>query len=211
MQVARGAARSYLKGVGRGRGRAGKPGGAMEPIDLLRHEHRVIDKVLAATDAAIVRMGVGGDVSPRFFRDVVEFAREFADGCHHAKEEQVLFKRLGERGLSQEVASLSEEHAEIRHLTRRLGEAVARWEAGDPEAPERARRAARHYVDLLREHIREEDQIVFPTVERTFSEAEREEIAQAFEALEAAHGGQEVHARYAWLAESLAVEVRATA
>lgn len=183
----------------------------MEPTDILRQEHRVIEKVLAAMDAAIVRMSVGGHVSPRFFADVVDFARAFADGCHDLKEEQVLFKRLAERGLSAEVGTLAAEHAEIRHLTRHLAEAVAQWEAGDPLAPERARRAARHYVDLLREHIREEDQLVFPTVERTFSEIDRAEMTGAFQALEAEHGGPDLHEKYAWLAESLEVEVRATA
>ena len=183
----------------------------MEPTEILRQEHRIIEKVLAAMDAAVVRMGVGGHVSPRFFGDVVDFARAFADGCHHVKEEEVLFRRLGERGLSSEVATLAAEHAEIRHLTRRLAEAVAQWQAGDPLAPERARRAARHYVDLLRAHLRAEDQLVFPTVERTFSEADRAEMAGAFEAVEATHGGEALHEKYAWLAESLEVEARATA
>jgi len=183
----------------------------MEPTDILRQEHRVIEKVLSATDAAVVRMSVGGLVSPRFFADVVDFARAFADGCHHKKEEEVLFRRLGDRGLSSEVATLAEEHAEIRHLTRRLAEAVTQWEAGDPLAPDRARRAARHYVDLLREHLREEDQLVFPTVDRTFSESDRAEMADALAALEADYGGPALHEKYAWLAESLEVEARATA
>ena len=66
-------------------------------------------------------------------------------------------------------------------------------------------------MDLLREHLRAEDQLVFPTVERTFSEADRAEMAGAFEAVEATHGGEALHEKYAWLAESLEVEARATA
>ena len=57
-----------------------------DPIEVLMGEHRVIEQALAAIAAAREQ-----DVSLSFYEDLVDFIANFADGCHHDKEEGLLF------------------------------------------------------------------------------------------------------------------------
>lgn len=69
------------------------------PIHLLTHEHHYILKVvhgLSAIDEALVR-GQPPDLAR--LRGVVAFMREFADQCHHAKEEAILFPAMEAKGV----------------------------------------------------------------------------------------------------------------
>ena len=57
-----------------------------DPIQQLMEEHRVIEQVLAALEAAARR-----ELQFPFYEQAVDFIVNFADGCHHAKEEDRLF------------------------------------------------------------------------------------------------------------------------
>ena len=79
----------------------------MSPIDVLEHEHRVIEQVLGAlgTWADSVERGDDAPVA-----DTVKFAtffREFADRCHHGKEEDILFVAMTRHGFSAQVGPVA--------------------------------------------------------------------------------------------------------
>ncbi|MGE5602975.1 MAG: hemerythrin domain-containing protein, partial [Nitrososphaerales archaeon] len=63
----------------------------MQATDILMEEHRVIERVLTSLERAAVRLDNGEAVRPGFFVDAADFVKGFADGCHHKKEEGVLF------------------------------------------------------------------------------------------------------------------------
>src|SRR3990172_1482629 len=67
--------------------------------DVLRLEHEAILRMLHAMDAAADRLVDGRAPDPEILEDIVEFFATFADRCHHAKEEGVLFPRLEARGI----------------------------------------------------------------------------------------------------------------
>jgi hemerythrin-like domain-containing protein len=67
-------------------------------------EHRVIERVIASLEAASNRLERGDDVRPGFFTDASQFVSGFADGCHHKKEEGVLFKAMEANGMPAEPA-----------------------------------------------------------------------------------------------------------
>ncbi len=75
----------------------------MQATDILMEEHRVIERVLTSLERAAVKLDNGGPVRPGFFIDAAEFVKGFADGCHHKKEEGVLFTALVDAGLPREV------------------------------------------------------------------------------------------------------------
>ena len=62
-------------------------------------EHRVIERVIQALENAAQCLEGGRDVRPGFFVDAADFIAGFADGCHHRKEEGVLFKAMIENGV----------------------------------------------------------------------------------------------------------------
>ena len=63
---------------------------AASPTDVLKAEHRVIERVLDAAETMIDQPEIDRD----FFEKAMDFFRNFADGCHHAKEEDLLFPGL---------------------------------------------------------------------------------------------------------------------
>lgn len=68
-------------------------------IALLMEEHRVIERVLRALELATEQLEQGGKVDPDFFIDATDFIRGFADGCHHRKEDGVLFRAMIAAGM----------------------------------------------------------------------------------------------------------------
>jgi hemerythrin-like domain-containing protein len=71
----------------------------MSATDDLRTDHRAIERMLAILETAAQRIDQGVRVPPDVFRQGVDFVRNFADRCHHAKEEENLFPRMEARGV----------------------------------------------------------------------------------------------------------------
>ena len=170
----------------------------MQATQTLRHEHEVIRKALALLDAVAARVATGdvppdGDVS-----GLLEFFTVFADGCHHVKEETILFPALEAAGLPHgqgPLAVMLEQHDEGRRLVgalRRERPAIGR----DPEARARFAAAARAYVALLEQHITIENEVLFPGADRMLTAQRDGEIAAAFDRHEAAEMGADVHRRF---------------
>ncbi len=177
------------------------------PTGILMAEHRVIELVLACLEQMALRARDGGTLDAADVATALEFARTFADDCHHAKEERQLFPMLESRGLPARAGPTSvmrEEH-EIgrRHIT--AMEAVAAMAAEGP-GPDRDAfvRHAFDFVTLLREHIEKEDQILFPMAERMLDQAAQSELLAAFAHAERAAVGDGAFAHWSGVAERLA-------
>jgi hemerythrin-like domain-containing protein len=171
----------------------------MKPIEVLMAEHRVIERVLTALEVGTERLDQGGNVDPGFFIDATNFIRGFADGCHHQKEEGVLFKAMVQAGMPTEegpIAVMLAEHEQARTFTRGLLDAAQRLQAGDEED-------ARGYAALLRQHIAKEDGILFPMAASVISVSQQTEVEAAFQRLEREDAAEEIPDKYLALAEKL--------
>ncbi|HLA08413.1 MAG TPA: hemerythrin domain-containing protein, partial [Anaerolineales bacterium] len=62
----------------------------MQATDILIQEHRVIEKVLDSLETAANRLSAGDAIPMDFFLKAADFIKNFADGCHHKKEEGIL-------------------------------------------------------------------------------------------------------------------------
>ncbi|MFO1303646.1 MAG: hemerythrin domain-containing protein [Burkholderiales bacterium] len=176
----------------------------MKLTDVLSSEHRVIEQVVAALESAAERLDGGGRMRPGFFEDATRFIVEFSDGCHHAKEERVLFPALVKRGLPENsgpVAVMLYEHEEGRRLTAGLRNAVAGMAAGQAGAADVVADYARAYATLLAQHIFKEDNILFPLASRVVPANEWDAIGD-----EAARVDREDHRAYEDLARTLCKE-----
>ncbi len=92
----------------------------MKATDILMSEHRVIERVIAALEIAARRLQSGQEVRPGFFLEAADFIKGFADGCHHRKEEGVLFKALSANGMPAgqgPLAVMLNEHEQGRKFT----------------------------------------------------------------------------------------------
>ena len=182
----------------------------MKATEILMSEHRVIERVVAVLDQAALRLEAGENIRPSFFLDAAEFVKGFADGCHHKKEEQVLFQAMVENGMSTQegpVAVMLSEHEQGRVFIRQLREATLRLQAGDRSAVGEVARNARGYAALLQQHITKEDLVLFPMANRVIPLAQHDDIFEGFERVEHEETGEGVHEKYLALAEALEKEL----
>ena len=178
----------------------------MQAIDILMEEHETILSVLDALEKDASKLHAGDPVPAQFFLDAVDFIRNFADGCHHMKEEGVLFKTMVDRGFPGEhgpIAVMLAEHEQGRDFTHDMAEAAQKLAKGDAGAGDAVVSAALGYVALLRAHIQKENQILFPMAANFIPEPEHEAVAAAFEEVERTETGAGVHEKYEALAKSL--------
>jgi hemerythrin-like domain-containing protein len=179
----------------------------MKPTDILKHEHELILKVLDAAEREASAIAGGGAAVADRLTAFVDFIRNFADHCHHAKEEDVLFVRMGERGFPREVgpvAVMLHEHELGRAHIAAVADNIAGAVAGDAAARAVVAERLAGYAALLRQHIFKEDNILFPMADRVFSEADQAALAADFERVERDDIGEGAHERYTTLARQLA-------
>jgi hemerythrin-like domain-containing protein len=149
----------------------------MRPTQVLMEEHRVIERALNALEEVANRLDLGGDVSLHVLEGLLDFVRGFADRCHHHKEEDVLFPYLEKRGLPSDEGPLGvmlQEHEVGRRHVAAMVEAV------ENSRPEEFGAHARAYIELLREHITKEDNVLFPMADQMMAEEDLSELMGSF-------------------------------
>lgn len=152
-------------------------------IEDLKHEHKAILLALKILDSVEREITAEAAVDPADLIAFVGFLKEFADKCHHGKEEGILFPALLAAGVPERggpVDVLLREHAEGRAWIQELEASIAPALDGT-----RFSRAARGYTELLRVHIQKEDDVLFPMAERVLTAAQLDGLFEAFEAHEA--------------------------
>lgn len=177
----------------------------MDAIDTLMSEHRLIEKVLTAL-GAFGQDAVRGTADDRAeLSRFVTFFREFADNCHHGKEEGILFSTMIEHGFSAQggpIAVMLHEHDQGRALIRTMAahaEQAEPWSQADRSSIAHTTSA---YGTLLRAHIFKEDTILYPMAEARLPKSALEEIAQRCANYETDHGAHK-HCEFQSLGEEL--------
>jgi hemerythrin-like domain-containing protein len=184
----------------------------MKAIDTLMQEHRLIERVLDALEIAADHVTQRDPVRPGFFLDAADFIAGFADGCHHHKEEDVLFDAMGGSGAPDAggtVDMMLEEHEQGRVFTRAMREAARRLERGDDTGRSPLLTNARRYVALLRDHIMKEDEMLFPMADELLSEPEQAELNLGIERIEREEAAAGTPEKFRALAEKLEEEAKA--
>lgn len=179
----------------------------------LMQEHRLIERVLDALETAAGHLEAGHSVPPEFFLDAADFIAGFADGCHHRKEEGVLFGAMVESGLPRPeeppLEIFLDEHVEGRALTRAMRDAAGQLRGGDAGARAPLVLSVNRYVALLRDHIAREDDMLFPMAEEMLSAEQQRSVLRDFERVEREDVGPGAHERFHALAERLEREAAA--
>jgi hemerythrin-like domain-containing protein len=180
------------------------------PTETLKEEHRAIERMLAVLEIAAGRLSEGERVRPGLFQEAVDFVRNFADKCHHGKEETNLFPRLEERGVPKEggpIGVMLHEHDLGREHIRAMDGAISAYEGDDKTAARVIVENARGYIELLQQHIRKEEDVLFPMADRILSAEDQRELEQRFEQVEQEVMGPGVHERYHQLLDRMEKEM----
>ena len=171
--------------------------------EALVTEHRLILRMLAVLERNAILTRQGSYQNYRFYLDAVDFIRHYADRFHHAKEEDVLFEALVANGMPREnspVAAMLMEHERGRNYVRAMEAAAKAALDGATYMDATIAENALAYLEMLREHIAKEDDILYPLAERVIPEALRDGIVAGYERAEA-QVPAEFEARYRELVE----------
>ncbi len=177
-----------------------------DAIETLMQEHRVIEQVLGALATCVAQLKQGEPVPRARLGEFAAFFRNFADRCHHGKEEDLLFEAMTHHGFSRQAGPLAvmlAEHDEGRRCVRdlaRLGEGDGELSPAERDA---AVAAASTFIALLTAHIQKEDQILYPMARQHLPADVTEALAHRFEEFEAQVMGSGEHERFHKLAQTL--------
>ncbi len=159
----------------------------MKATEILMNEHRAIERGLSVLERCASRLTDGDAVPVRTLSGILNFIRNFADKCHHGKEEGFLFPALQRSGLPKQagpLAVMQEEHDEGRRLVGEMSGALDGVGAGEPAATETFCRSAFEFAGLLRGHIGKEDNVLFVMADMRLPEAEKTRLAEDFHTAE---------------------------
>lgn len=159
----------------------------MRATEELVTEHGAIKRMLRIIDEVSRRLDAGEPVATEDLEGIVEFIRVFADKCHHAKEEGLLFPAMVEAGIPREqgpIGVMLSEHDVGRGYVGRMADAVRRYGGGDREAAAEVAENARGYAALLAQHIDKEDHILYPMADRVLTDERQRELLEEFEVIE---------------------------
>jgi hemerythrin-like domain-containing protein len=133
----------------------------------------VMEKIAQSKDLDIDHIG-----------EVIGLVRNFADGLHHAKEENLFFPKLAEKGFSQQqgpVAVMLHEHVEGRNYIKAVADSLPLYNKGDKSVREEISQNILGYVSLLRNHIAKENNILFRMADNVLSDPEQQKLLSEFE------------------------------
>jgi hemerythrin-like domain-containing protein len=158
----------------------------MNATDQLRAEHEGILIMLDILERISEQMISGKSANLDHLSKIIEFLSVFADQCHHGKEEDILFPVLAKAGIPQEggpIGVMLSEHDHGREYIGAMRKALEKFNEG-VDATEEFVRAARGYIELLRNHIMKENNVLFIMAENTLTKDEQARLLEAFDAME---------------------------
>ena len=156
----------------------------MQARGPLMIEHRLIERMLLATKDSLAKIRLKHKVDPVFLDIAIDFIRMYADRTHHGKEEDILFRQLENKPLSDEdrrvMNELIEEHVFGRQTTKALDEANTRYRNGDESALADIVDKLQTLIEFYPKHIEKEDKVFFPASRTYFTDAEDQAMLTEF-------------------------------
>ncbi len=150
----------------------------VEIIEILRQEHRNIEKLLRVMEQELTVFDRGERPDYDVFGEIVEFFKKYPDCCHHPKEDIIFEKfRTRDPGRAASVADLKAEHREGAVRLRRVAQAIENVLNDQELLRESVDRIVRDFIDNERKHITLEEEVVFPAIVDTLQSGDWADIA----------------------------------
>ena len=175
----------------------------MKPRGPLMIEHRLIEKMLKVAGRELEAIKNNRTADPVFIDALVDFIRTYADRTHHGKEEDILFRELENKALSDKdkisMQELIDEHISARKAVKELVELNKKYSDGDFSSIDGIIEKLGFLINFYPEHIKKEDRVFFPETEKYFSDEELDKMLNDFWDFDR----KMIHEKYNRLYESL--------
>jgi hemerythrin-like domain-containing protein len=173
--------------------------------DILKQEHEVILGVLNSFDKEAKHIYETATVDHVRISKYLDFLRNFADKCHHLKEEDTLFPKMNERGMPSEggpIGVMLYEHEIGRKYLQNIDDLNNK--TGTDTATINSIVSNIHgYYELLTGHIFKENNILFEMANNILTDEDNKNLLETFEHKEKNELGEGFHEKYKQLAEEL--------
>jgi hemerythrin-like domain-containing protein len=142
------------------------------PMKQLVEEHVLIKRWIALIPAVVKNLDLESGEGRQLILDGIDLIRSYADRYHHAKEEDILFKYFDKD--SEILQVMYEDHSTGRAHVKAMLNALERRDAATLGEHLLA------YRDLLTGHIKKEDEILYPWMDRNLSISQVGELFAKF-------------------------------
>lgn len=141
-------------------------------VSRLLEEHDLIRRFSSVLEWLSIRLGSGAGIDEDFAQALLSML-SFVEGCHHAKEEQVLFPALANvAGASRLVDDAVADHREFSSLASRIRDSIS---SGDLRTASDACSLA---SSLLKRHISWEEAGLFAMAEASLPDEVKEDVSR---------------------------------
>ncbi len=176
-----------------------------DTITGMRTEHTNLLKLLYVLQRQVEIFAAGANPGFDIMQEILDYNSNFFERVHHSKEESMM-AHLGQHlaDLDQEIARIRAEHEKISQLTHTLTGTLDDIIIGASMTPrESVVNMIMEYVNLNREHIRHEEQAIFPLALKHLKEQDWLDIEEAVPADDDPLFGKEVKDQYQNLYRSI--------
>jgi hemerythrin-like domain-containing protein len=156
----------------------------MTPVGILMVEHLLIARMVNLMQGELEKIERGKKPDLVFIDGVIDFAKTYADLCHHGKEESILFEKLARKKLIPEHKKIMDElvleHIQNRKIITNLELARESYLKGEPDAVRAIVTICKSLVQFYPGHMEKEEKDFFTPSLEYFSKREQQEMVQKF-------------------------------
>jgi len=155
------------------------------PINILMEEHKIMLQLaekLATIKNKIVKVNDANYIGNEIHQ-LEHLSRDFADSeKHYLREENVIFPILEKHGVSEPPAIMWMEHNQIREKKKKLSSLISNYNSANFQGfKAQLAETAEALNNLLPSHFYKENNILFPTALKLFTEQEWENARKEFD------------------------------
>jgi hemerythrin-like domain-containing protein len=156
----------------------------MKPIGLLMREHRLIERMIKLLDKELQTYKKSQKIDTDVIFSAIDFLKIYADRTHHGKEEDILFRELRKKDISNEhqkiMKKLIDDHRTSRKTVDILLDANMSYAQGNNDAIIDIQRCLEKLITLYPNHIKLEDTEFFFPVMEYFTQDEHNSMLTEF-------------------------------
>jgi hemerythrin-like domain-containing protein len=137
----------------------------IEIIEILRQEHRNIEKLLGVLERELGVFDRGDRPDYEVVLAVIDYFKDYPDTCHHPKED-IIVKKFNARDpvAAATIGDLEGEHREGARRLRRVAQAVESVLSDQDLLRQTIDDIIRDFINHERQHMAMEERVVFPAV-----------------------------------------------
>ena len=156
----------------------------MKPIGLLMREHRLIERLIKLLEKELDNIKKTKKVNSDFIQKSIDFFRTYADRTHHGKEEDILFRELKKKKITNYLKNiikrLEQDHQNARKIVTDLSNQNSNYIQGKTSSIKEITNDLEKLVTLYPVHIEIEDKEFFYPSMDYLTEEEQQKMLQEF-------------------------------